>query len=180
MDRPSLTLLSYEIKPKKLGILDLGTRLWLARRRLSIWINLRLRYHCLPIKKTLWLIREPRNLEFLDQEIARWEEEFRRRGFTLAMDTLTLRGVSETHEKFKSLEMEFIIQWLGNIDEKLDSALRDRKIGQSSLSQIESEIELIELILREEFHKDFDQYNRAYGMVMIAYDKLMDLRPYVS
>ncbi|MFQ6075328.1 MAG: hypothetical protein ACE5Z5_04230 [Candidatus Bathyarchaeia archaeon] len=180
MSELSLWVLSYDIRSRGLKGLDFKTKLWLVVHRLRVWFSLRFKYGCVPLQKPLWLVRKSENIEALENEIAYWEDEFRAKGFLVDMETFMVQDTRGDRETFKRLEMEFILQWLGNVDEKLDTAIKSQRISESSFALLKKRVELLESILREDFHREYAHFDRAYGMVMMAYDKLMQLRPRIS
>lgn len=180
MSNLTLWLLSYEVRSKGLKGLAFKTKLWLAVHRLRVWVFLRFKYGCIPLQKALWLIKRPENVEALEREIAHWGDVFRSKGFQVDMETFMLQDTRGDMETFKRLEMEFILQWLGDIDERLDAAIESQRISEASFILLKRRAELLEVILREDFHREYAHFNRAYGMVMTAYDKLMQIKPYIS
>jgi len=177
MAEPSILLLSYRTNSKGSKKRSLKIRLWLRLQMLKVWLSLRFKYGCTPLQKPIWLVKKLEKREALEEDIARWENMFRVKGFEFEMELFTTYYSLRARETFKRLKMDFIIQWLSKIDEELDVALKDLKITESSFDLIERRVELLESVLCEDFEKDYDQFERAYSMVMIAYDKLKELSP---
>jgi len=142
----------------------------------EFFAKLRFRYDCVPVRRSLWLFRSVRGRESLDREIDHLRNRLSSVGLEASLEVVQMLGVKSGAQPFKELEMEFILQWLSNLDERLDSSLRGGYPEKEIVPHVERKLELLEVVLKEDFPEETERSKDADNMLTIISNKLLDLK----
>jgi len=156
-------------------------RTWfdLVRKQFALtgfYANLRFRYDCVPVRRSLWLFRSVRGREGFQREMDRLRGRLSSVGLDASLDVVQMIGVESGAQPFRELELEFILQWLSNLDERLDSGLREGFAGREMVPYVERKLELLETVLRDDFPEETARSRDATNMVTALSNKLLDLK----
>jgi len=167
-------LVAYDLKTEQMKGLTEKQKLWLANQRYKIWLKLRFKYNCVPLQKSLWLLRDESLRDELAKKIEKWKAEYKAKGFDVLFEIFPIATTEVGYKTFKDFEFDFLMEWLASIERSLDKQKEKSKPSYRVLLNIKKKLELIEMILDEDF-KDDKRYNEASDTIMILQDKLGEL-----
>jgi len=151
----------------------------LVRKQVALtqfFAKLRLNYDCVPIRRSLWLFRSVRGRERLERDIDRLRGPLSSVGFDASLEMVRLVGIRSGARPFRELEMEFILQWLSDLDERVDKSLRERYPGVEIVPYVERKLELLEGVLKEDFPNGTERSRDASNMITMISNKILDLK----
>jgi len=151
----------------------------LVRKQVALtqfFAKLRLNYDCVPIRKSLWLFRSVRGRERLERDIDRLRGPLSSVGFDASLEVVRLVGIQSGARPFRELELEFILQWLSDLDERVDKSLCERYPSAEILPYVEKKLELLEGVLKEDFPNGTERSRDASNMITMISNKILDLK----
>lgn len=168
-------LLAYDLKTEHIHKLPKKDREWLARKRVSVWYELRYRFKCAPVQKSLYVIRDRQLLDVLKAKVEEWIAEYAKHGYPANIKVFPIATTDQGYQTFKDMEFEFLMDWLGGMDKSMKKFNASRPPSKRFIGDMKRKLELVESIMKEDFNKQYSRYHEGEDHVQLLHDRIMEL-----
>lgn len=166
---------AYDLKSEFTKNLKTDEKKWIETKRVSIWYALRYKYGCVPIQKSLWLVRDKKKLEKIKQDIERWKGEYEERGISVLLEIFSAYMDEKGISVIENFEFELMMEWIGKIFEKLDKMVENDEITNAKLNRILKRVELIEIVVNEDF-KTHERYDEIMDLIQEIQNRVFEYK----
>jgi len=166
-------LFAYDLATEQIAGLDKDTKHWLEAKRVNIWYQLRFTFRCARLQKSLWLVRDLKQLNKLQQIAGEWLQEYRSKGFSGVLIEIFPIGTTEQgYGTFMEWEVDCIFAWMREIEECIEKRIQGKIFNDKQFhNTTERKLELLTDIITEDC-KTHKRYKEAESQLLILHDKL--------
>jgi len=170
-------LLAFDLKTSGQD-LDQDQLRWLRSMRYQIWEKLRLSLKLVPIQNSLWIIRDVSQLEKVQELANGWVQKYNEHGYQVKIQIFPIATNVEGAETFMDWEHQFLMDWLGSVQESIEKARQSRKCTKKQLSDWTRKVELVQEIASADFSGD--HLAELQDLAIMVLDALEEVRKYAQ
>jgi hypothetical protein len=145
-------ILAYDVPSENIKHLPKAERNFLNSKRWFIRDQLRFKYGCAMLQKSLYRVPETA-VEALTAEVDKWREEYNERNYEAKLRVFPIGTTDVGYAAFIDMEYDCIRAWLTSIEELLQSAIEDKSIQQKALREHKDKARVLGAIVEQDFGK---------------------------
>lgn len=170
----AMYILAYDVPSENIRHLSKAERNFLNSKRWFIRDQLRFKYGCAMLQKSLYRVPETA-VEALTAEVEKWKDEYAEAHYEAKMRVFPIGTTEVGYAAFVDMEYDCIRAWLTSIEELLQEAIKTKSIQQKALREHKDKARVLGAIVEQDFGKstaDFD--SKRYKELKEEMDFVLD------
>src|SRR5512136_484879 len=115
--KQALWMIAYRVESENSKQLKPKQRDWLRSQRVAIWYALRYKHKCVPIQRSLWLIRSKQAREELEKAKDLWLAAYKQYNYNAHIEIFPVQTNEIGYRTFKQWEFDSVVEWLQKMNE---------------------------------------------------------------
>jgi hypothetical protein len=167
-------ILAYDVPSENIKRLSQTERTFLNSKRWFIRDQLRFKFGCAMLQKSLYRVPEDM-VATLTVQVDKWREEYNERGYEAKLRVFPIGTTDVGYAAFIDMEYDCIMAWLTSIEELLLKAISDASIQQKALREHKDKARVLGTVIDKDFGKASPDYDdKRYKSLKEEMDFVLD------
>lgn len=173
-------IFAYDVASENKRSLSSTDKKLLATKRHLIRDELRYKYGCSPLQKSLWRVNESA-VDAVTAKSEEWLAWYLSRSFKCKMKLFPI-GLDEVgYKTFLEMEFDTMMGWIAGLQENMAEYLSEGAINQKTLNETTQKIQVIDSIAHDHFgphskDKDLPKFNQISDELKFLRDTVMRIQ----
>jgi hypothetical protein len=151
-------ILAYDVPSENIKHLPKSSRNWLNAQRWRIRNDLRFRFGCALLQKSLWRVPETA-VEALTAQVDEWREQYRELNWDAKLRVFPIGTTEVGYAAFIDMEFDCLRAWLTDIEAQLRESIEKKVIQQKALRENKDKVRVLTSIVDQDFGRGSPDYN---------------------
>jgi hypothetical protein len=154
-----LYILAYDVPSENIKHLPKTERTFLNSKRWFIRDQLRFRFGCAMLQKSLYRVPDTA-VQALTAQVDKWRDEYSERGYEAKLRVFPIGTTDVGYAAFIDMEYDCLMAWLTSIEELLQQAITDKSIQQKALREHKDKARVLTAVIDQDFGTGSADYNK--------------------
>ena len=169
-----LYILAYDVPSENIKHLPKTERTFLNSKRWFIRDQLRFKFGCAMLQKSLYRVPETA-VKALEAQVDKWRDEYNERGYEAKLRVFPIGTTDVGYAAFIDMEYDCLRAWLTSIEELLQQAITDKVIQQKALREHKDKARVLGAVIDQDFGRNAPEYDaKRYKELKEEMDFVLD------